>query len=58
MESWFADGEMFCSRKEIGPEDMLDVTWLWVNGSDTRWKEGLDKASKQAGIVSPARHFR
>lgn len=58
MESWFADGEMFCSRLELGDEDTLDVTWLWVNGSDTRWKKDLHKYRDDAGIISPDHHFR
>lgn len=58
MESWFADGEIFCSPQELGEEEMLDVTWLWVNGSDTRWKKDLYKYREGAGIISPDHHFR
>lgn len=58
LEGWFAHGEMMCSRAELGEEDELDVTYLWVNGSDSRWKEKMIQQRVEKGIYSPEHHFR
>jgi 3-O-alpha-D-mannopyranosyl-alpha-D-mannopyranose xylosylphosphotransferase len=58
LESWFADGELACSGEELGSEETLDVTWLWVNGTDKRWQQDMEYWSKKLGVHSPARHFR
>lgn len=58
LESWFANGEIMCGRNELGPEDMLDVTWLWVNGSDPRWQKDMIRVRTEKGIYSPEHHFR
>lgn len=58
LESWFANGEILCGRQQLGPEEMLDVTWLWVNGSDPRWQEEMVRVRKEKQIYSPDHHFR
>ena len=58
MEQWFADGETTCGSIELGPEEQLDATWLWVNGTDPRWRESLIEARNKAGVYSPEHHFR
>lgn len=58
MEQWFADGETTCGAADLGPEETLDVTWLWVNGTDPKWRDALIAARKEAGVYSPDHHFR
>lgn len=58
LESWFINGELACSTEDLGEEDTLDATWLWVNGSDTRWQKDMQYWSKELGVNSPVRHFR
>lgn len=58
LESWFADGEILCGRHQLGPEEMLDITWLWVNGSDPRWQKDMQRVRQEKGIYSPDHHFR
>lgn len=58
LESWFANGEIMCPRSDVGPEDPLDVTWLWVNGSDPRWRKDMVEHRNKQGIASPDHHFR
>lgn len=58
LESWFANGEMMCSRGEVGPEDLLDVTWLWVNGSDPRWRKDMLHWRRESKVASPEHHWR
>lgn len=58
LESWFANGEILCGRQQLGPEEMLDVTWLWVNGSDPRWQKEMVRVRKEKQIYSPEHHFR
>lgn len=58
LESWFANGEILCGRQQLGPEEMLDVTWLWVNGSDPRWQKEMIRVRKEKQIYSPEHHFR
>jgi 3-O-alpha-D-mannopyranosyl-alpha-D-mannopyranose xylosylphosphotransferase len=58
LESWFADGEILCGRHQLGPEEMLDITWLWVNGSDARWQKDMTRVRQEKGIYSPEHHFR
>lgn len=58
LESWFADGEILCGRHQLGPEEMLDITWLWVNGSDARWQKDMQRVRQEKGIYSPEHHFR
>ncbi len=52
LEQWFADGETLCGEAELGGEEKLDATWLWVNGSDERWRERAccNGASRKASI--------
>lgn len=58
LEAWFIRGELDCSLKDIGAEDKLDVTWLWVNGSDTRWSDEMIYWRRRHDIYSPDFHFR
>lgn len=58
LESWFLDGSTNCSRADLGAEETLDATWLWVNGSDPRWRAELEHWKKAEGIYSPEHHFR
>ncbi|RSH79984.1 Xanthine phosphoribosyltransferase 1 [Apiotrichum porosum] len=58
MESWFMDGEITCTPEELGEEDTLDATWLWVNGSDSRWAGEMATWRKVHNVYSPERHFR
>lgn len=58
MEQWFAEGETTCGAAELGPEETLDATWIWVNGSDPKWLDTLAAARKEAGVYSPVHHFR
>ncbi|EIW71073.1 hypothetical protein TREMEDRAFT_67553 [Tremella mesenterica DSM 1558] len=58
LEQWFADGETNCGQKELGEEEKLDATWLWVNGSDLRWQRDLIYWRERMGVYSPERHFR
>ncbi len=55
MEMWFMDGEI-CG--DAGDEDKLDATWLWVNGSDPRWRDSMIQARVEARVYSPEHHFR
>ena len=58
LEQWFIDGETLCGRAELGEEERLDATWLWVNGSDERWRESMIHWREQEGVYSPEHHFR
>lgn len=58
LEAWLAEGELICDTDELGPEETLDATWLWVNGSDRRWKDEMVYWRQQEGIYSPEHHFR
>lgn len=58
MENWFLRGDMTCSPADMGEEDKLDVTWLWVNGSDTRWSDEMIYWRRHHDIYSPEFHFR
>jgi len=58
LEQWFADGETSCGAAEMGEEEKLDATWLWVNGSDPRWREDMVRARKEARVYSAEHHFR
>ena len=58
LEQWFADGETSCGAQELGSEETLDATWLWVNGSDPRWKRSMVRALHAEGVYSPEHHFR
>lgn len=58
LVTWFMDGETTCGSVELGPEDTLDATWLWVNGSDTRWVDEMRHFREAMGVKSPSRHFR
>ncbi|WWD07409.1 3-O-alpha-D-mannopyranosyl-alpha-D-mannopyranose xylosylphosphotransferase [Kwoniella europaea PYCC6329] len=58
LEQWFADGETLCGKGEMGDEETLDATWLWVNGSDHRWQESMIHWRKKEGVYSPEHHFR
>ena len=58
MEQWFADGETSCGAAELGKEEQLDAVWLWVNGTDPRWRATLIQARKESGVYSPEHHFR
>jgi 3-O-alpha-D-mannopyranosyl-alpha-D-mannopyranose xylosylphosphotransferase len=53
LEQWFADGETLCGEAELGGEEKLDATWLWVNGSDERWRERAccNGASRKGSIL-------
>lgn len=52
------DGEITCTPEELGEEDTLDATWLWVNGSDSRWAGEMATWRKVHNVYSPERHFR
>lgn len=54
LEQWFVQGE---PCKEV-PEIPLDATWLWVNGSDPKWREKMQEQSRAEGIYSPEHHYR
>jgi hypothetical protein len=67
LEQWFATGTL-CSHN-IGPQNSLDLVYLWVNGSDPIWQEqySLTRASglperptiaKRYTPEPPARHYR
>ena len=58
LEQWFSDGETLCGKVELGEEEKLDATWLWVNGSDERWREMMVHWREQEGVFSPEHHFR
>lgn len=58
LEQWFVEGETTCGAAELGDEERLDATWLWVNGSDPRWRESMIAARKQDNVYSPEHHFR
>ncbi|WWC59711.1 uncharacterized protein I303_102273 [Kwoniella dejecticola CBS 10117] len=58
LEQWFADGETLCGRGEMGEEETLDATWLWVNGSDHRWRDSMVHWRTVEGVYSPEHHFR
>jgi len=58
LEQWFAEGETLCGKSELGVEEKLDATWLWVNGSDERWRESMMHWRKVEGVYSPEHHFR
>ncbi|WVW78190.1 hypothetical protein I302_100141 [Kwoniella bestiolae CBS 10118] len=58
LEQWFADGETLCGKGEMGDEETLDATWLWVNGSDHRWQDSMVHWRKVEGVYSPEHHFR
>lgn len=58
LEQWFADGETLCGEAELGEEEKLDATWLWVNGSDERWKESMLHWQKVESVFTPPHHFR
>lgn len=58
LEEWFMTGETMCGRAELRPEDTLDATWLWVNGSDQRWADEMRLHRAKMGVKSPSRHFR
>lgn len=58
LESWFIDGTTSCGKADLGPEDTLDAAWLWVNGSDQRWRDEMEHWKRDEGIYSPEQHFR
>lgn len=58
LEQWFADGETICGKGEMGEEETLDVTWLWVNGSDPKWAASMNAWSNKEKVYSPIHHFR
>ena len=58
LEQWFTEGETTCGATELGDEERLDATWLWVNGSDPRWRESMIAARKVDKVYSPEHHFR
>jgi 3-O-alpha-D-mannopyranosyl-alpha-D-mannopyranose xylosylphosphotransferase len=58
LEQWFADGETTCGAAELGEEEKLDATWLWVNGSDTRWRDSMVHWRQVEKVYSPEHHFR
>jgi len=58
LEQWFADGETTCGGLDLGKEERLDATWLWVNGSDSRWRDSMVHWTDVEGVYSPEHHFR
>ncbi|WVR04824.1 hypothetical protein IAU60_001836 [Kwoniella sp. DSM 27419] len=58
LEQWLAEGETLCGRGEMGEEEKLDITWLWVNGSDHRWRQSMIHWRTKEGVYSPEHHFR
>ncbi|OWZ34687.1 hypothetical protein C355_05358 [Cryptococcus neoformans Th84] len=58
LEQWFAEGETLCGAKEMGEEETLDATWLWVNGSDHRWRDSMVEWREKENVNSPERHYR
>ncbi|KAK8847626.1 hypothetical protein IAR55_005485 [Kwoniella newhampshirensis] len=58
LEQWFTDGETLCGKDEMGEEEKLDATWLWVNGSDHRWRDSMIHWRSEESVYSPEHHFR
>jgi 3-O-alpha-D-mannopyranosyl-alpha-D-mannopyranose xylosylphosphotransferase len=68
LEQWFVHGEICdvpstsepTSSQPLGPEETLDVIYLWVNGTDPIWQRGETKAKEQnpRGPQSAKKHFR
>ncbi|ORY21754.1 hypothetical protein BCR39DRAFT_553054 [Naematelia encephala] len=58
LEQWFINGETLCGAADVGEEERLDATWLWVNGSDIRWRETMIHWREKEGVYSPEHHFR
>ena len=58
LEQWFSDGETLCGKAELGEEEKLDATWLWVNGTDERWRKSMLHWREREGVFSPEHHFR
>ncbi|ODN79461.1 3-O-alpha-D-mannopyranosyl-alpha-D-mannopyranose xylosylphosphotransferase [Cryptococcus amylolentus CBS 6039] len=58
LEQWFIDGETLCGPADFGDEEKLDATWLWVNGSDHRWRDSMVAWRTKEDIYSPEHHFR
>ena len=58
LEQWYSEGETTCGAAELGAEERLDATWLWVNGSDPRWRDSMVAARRQDKVYSPEHHFR
>ncbi|GHJ87518.1 hypothetical protein NliqN6_3920 [Naganishia liquefaciens] len=67
LELWFASG-LLCDY-DIGPQDELDLVYLWVNGSDSIWQKqyelirqeefpGSINASQRTEPPPPPRHYR
>ncbi|KAJ9102336.1 hypothetical protein QFC21_002736 [Naganishia friedmannii] len=72
LEQWFATGTL-CSEY-IGPQNSLDLVYLWVNGSDPVWqaqynrtrmssfsersRRGTEAAEKRYRLEPPTRHYR
>ncbi|KAJ9114340.1 hypothetical protein QFC20_001481 [Naganishia adeliensis] len=58
-----------CARTDIGPQDRLDLIYLWVNGSDRIWQEQYDltrelefpersSLKRKDDLDPPVRHYR
>jgi hypothetical protein len=66
LEKWFASG-ILCDY-DIGPQDELDLIYLWVNGSDPLWQEQYELTREQEfskrdtasydKAHPPVRHYR
>jgi len=56
LEEWIVTGRTSCKPMDLASR--LDAVWSWVNGSDSRWKQELSRASNEEGIFSPGFHYR
>ena len=46
------------ARRSSVPRKNWDAIWLWVNGSDHRWRDSMVHWRAEEGIYSPEHHFR
>lgn len=58
LEDWLYSGEAKCGSKDWKHAAGLDLVWTWVNGSDPRWKDEMQRAAREEGIFSPGFHYR
>ncbi|ORX35916.1 hypothetical protein BD324DRAFT_629532 [Kockovaella imperatae] len=58
MSDWFLHGETNCTSEEVGPEERLDAVWFWVNGTDPRWLQQMQKWKVDLNVSTPEKHYR
>lgn len=67
LDQWFTQGTL-CTD-DIGPQDRLDLIYLWVNGSDPIWQEQYELTrelefpersplKRKDDLDPPVRHYR